>query len=88
MEIVRLEPEAEAPAGSDCIKINLLPDGTFRIVTSALFEGDSNGDESVSVIGGDTYATHEAAEAAGLTWADEQGGELLHVETSRSPGSL
>ncbi len=85
MEIVKLEEGAEAPPESDCIKIIALPDGRFRLVTSALFEGDSDGDESVAVIGGDTYATFDAAEAAGLTWADEQGVEMVYVE--RASGS-
>ena len=85
MEIVRLPPETEAPPESDCIKITPQVDGKFRLVTSALFEGDSDGDESVAVVGGDTYATYEAAEAAGLTWADEQGVESLYVETSDIP---
>lgn len=87
MEIIRLASEVEAPPESDCIKIIALSDGQFRLVSSALFEGDSDGDESVAVIGGDTYATSEAAEAAGLTWADEQGVQTLYVERSSAPGA-
>lgn len=85
MEIIRLQPEAEAPPDSDCIKIIALTTGQFRLVTSALFEGDSDGGESVAVIGGSAYATFEAAEAAGITWANEQGVQRLYVEQSRTP---
>lgn len=85
MDIIRLASGFEAPPESDCIKIISLPDGQFRFVSSALFEGDSDGDESVAVIGGDTYATAEAAEAAGLTWADEQGVQTVYVERSHMP---
>lgn len=85
MEIIRLQPDTEAPSESDCIKITALADGRYGLVSSALFKGDSDGDESVAVIGGDAYASFEAAEAAGVTWADEQGVETLYVERFSTP---
>lgn len=84
MDVIRLAAQAEAPPESDCIKIVTLLDGQFKLVSSALFDGDSVGDESVAVIGGDAYPTFEAAEAAGLTWANEQGVQKLYVERSDS----
>lgn len=83
MHVIKLADGAEAPIDSDCVKIISLSGGRFRLLSSALFEGDSAGDESVAVVGGDTYATFEAAEAAGLTWANEQGVETLYLERAR-----
>ena len=80
MEITMLPPGVRAPSDADCIHIEQTQDGRFRINCSALHAaGDS---ESVALIGGDAYPSYDAAEAAGLAWADAE--QVQHIYVSRS----
>ncbi|RYE04453.1 MAG: hypothetical protein EOP61_00585 [Sphingomonadales bacterium] len=82
MEIVRLAEGVLAPSDTDCIKINVEPDGRFTLVASALMAcGDGDDDESVAMVGSDPYPSFEAAEAAGLAWAEAHCVETIYVET-------
>ena len=87
MEIVKLPPGTRAGAETDCISIQELSGGRFSLNGSVLV-GCPEGDvaESQALIGGDPYDSYEAAEAAGLAWADELCAETVYV--SRSLGSL
>ncbi len=72
MTIIRLSPGQMAAEDTDCIKINETPSGAFTLVASALMMcGDGNDPESVAMVSSDPYPTYEAAEAAGLAWAEE-----------------
>ena len=87
MEIVKLPPGTRAGTETDCISIQELSGGRFSLNGSVLVrcpEGDVA--ESQALIGGDPYDSYEAAEAAGLAWADELCAETVYV--SRSLGSL
>jgi hypothetical protein len=85
MEIVKLEPGEEAPKDSDCIRIDALPDGAFRLVGSALLAcGDSDQAESVSLIGGQSYADCDQAIEAGMAWASGHCVETLYIETAQA----
>ena len=86
MEIVKLPPGESAPLESDCISIDELEDGRFLLNASALAgcgtadpETDGDDDESVCVIGGDTYGSYAEAEAAGLAWAAERCVTFLYI---------
>lgn len=74
MDVVRLPPGEEAPADSDSICMNRLPDGRCNLTGTVLL-----GDESVSIVGEDTYASKEEAETAGLAWADAHGVKHLYI---------
>ncbi|SEM54535.1 hypothetical protein SAMN05192583_0576 [Sphingomonas gellani] len=89
MEIIRL-PEGEVASETcDCIQIQTTSDGRFELAGSALMKcGDSDVTESVSITGGQPYATYEAAEAAGLAWANELCVEQVHVARSRGDEEL
>lgn len=76
METVKLPAGKKAPPDSDCIRIERRPDGGYGLNASAL-----TGGESVAIVGSDPYETREAAEAAGLAWADGQGVAKLYIET-------
>ena len=86
MEIVKLPPGERAPVESDCISIDETEDGRFLLNASALAacdEGDreeeAEDEESVAVIGGDTYGSYAEAEAAGLAWAAERCVKFLYI---------
>jgi hypothetical protein len=82
MQTVRLPSGEHAPAEADCISI-YEGDGGFVLNGSVLLRcGDSNELESVSLIGGPTYPTRDAAEAAGLAWAADHCVETLYVSDS------
>jgi hypothetical protein len=82
MEIIKLPPGELAAEDTDCIKINEAPDGSFTLVASALMRcGDSDAFESVALVGSDPYPDYDAAEAAGLAWAEAQCVETLYIET-------
>lgn len=86
MEIVQLPLGEVASDESDCIRIQELPDGRFRLQGSVLLQcGDGDASESVALIGGDLYDSYEDAEGAGLAWADTHCVEVLHV--ARSDGT-
>lgn len=84
MQIVKMPPGEMADEDTDCIKIGRTSDGRYSLVTSALVINNdhTDADESEAVVGGETYATYEAAEAAGLAWAAGLGVDTIHVETS------
>ncbi len=80
MEIINLPAGERASDESDCIRIQELADGTFSLNGSVLFRcGDAEVAESVSLIGGEPYETYDAAEAAGLAWANEHCADVLYV---------
>ncbi|WP_404337950.1 hypothetical protein AB2M62_03830 [Sphingomonas sp. MMS12-HWE2-04] len=82
MEIIRLPPNVMASEDTDCIKINEMPDGKFSLVASALMGcGDGENLESVALVGSEPYPTYEAAEAAGLAWAETHCVSVIHIET-------
>ena len=86
MEIIKLPLGEAASDDSDCIRIQALPGGAFALQGSVLLRcGDAEVAESVSLIGGDTYETYDAAEAAGLAWASEHCADVLYV--CRSDGT-
>jgi hypothetical protein len=85
MEIVKLQFGEMAPADTDCIKISETPVGGFTLVASALSVcGDGDDADSVSLVSSEPYPSYEAAEAAGLTWAEEHCVATIYVETGGS----
>jgi hypothetical protein len=86
MEIIKLEPGVMASEDTDCIKINATPDGKFSLVASALMGcGDGESRESVALVSSEPYASHDAAEAAGLAWAEAHCVTTIYVETGGNP---
>ncbi|MDB5670418.1 MAG: hypothetical protein JWO25_1377 [Alphaproteobacteria bacterium] len=86
MEIVKLPKGQHATAASDCISVQELSDGHYVLNGSVLAScGDMETAESVALIGGDPYDSYEAAEAAGLAWANEHCAETVYV--ARSDGT-
>lgn len=86
MEINKLPPGEMAPCDTDCIKINRAADGTFTLVASALMAcGDADNDESVALVSSDPYLSYDAAEAAGLAWAEELCVATVYIETGGNP---
>lgn len=84
MEIVKLPIGKQAPKDADCISIEQMADGRHRLEGSALINcGDSDEVESVSMVDGGTYDTFEAAEAAGMAWAEGHYVPQLYVSTLR-----
>ena len=86
MEIVKLQPGERAPLESDCISIDELEDGRFLLNASVLTacdgpdaDKDVDDDESMSVVGGETYGSYAEAEAAGLALAAERCVTFLYV---------
>lgn len=81
MKIVRL-PDGVAPeADVNCITI-VHSDGGYALTgTVLLICGDADEAESVSLVGGDLYATFDEAEAAGLAWAEEHCADEVVVAT-------
>ena len=86
MEIIKLAPGEMAPDDTDCIKINQTPTGMFSLVASALMRcGDSDNLESVALVSSDPYPSYDAAEAAGLAWAETHCVATIYVETGGEP---
>lgn len=82
MEIIKLAPGVMADEDTDCIKINETADGRFSLVASALMDcGDGDNPESVALVSSEPYASYEAAEAAGLAWAEAHCVVTIYVET-------
>ncbi len=75
MKIVRYELGEQASRDVDCIKVERLADGRWSLCGSALV-----GEESVSFVGSEPYASCQAAEDAGLAWAAEKGVQEVHLE--------
>lgn len=89
MDIRKLPPGEPAPSDGDCIRIQELEDGRFRLNGSVLFRcGDTDAAESVSLVGGDLYASYDDAESAGLAWANEHCAETLFVSRSNGKAPL
>ena len=65
MDVVRLPFGELARPEDDCIRLHHLPDGRVRL------EGTVLSGEASASIGGSYYTSEEAAEAAGLAWANE-----------------
>jgi len=86
MEIIKLAPGVMASEDTDCIKINELLDGSFSLVASALMKcGDGDNMESVALVASDPYPSYDAAEAAGLAWAEAHCVERIYVESGGDP---
>jgi hypothetical protein len=86
MDITHLPIGEVAEPEEDCIRIQQLQDGTFMLSGSVLLNcGDVETAESVGLITSEPYGSYEAAEAAGLAWANDHCVGLLHV--CRSDGT-
>jgi hypothetical protein len=80
LEIIKLPAGELAPDESDCVRIIRLPTGDYELNCNALQScGDGDETESVSLIGGEHYASYDLAEAAGLAWANEHCAQRLYV---------
>jgi len=86
VEVVQLPAGFAAAAEADCIQIQQSADGAFLLGGTILSGGDNA--ESVTLISCEPYPTYEAAEAAGLAWADACGVTVLHVSRSFGTGPL
>jgi hypothetical protein len=83
MEIVKLPVGVPARVEDDCIRIQQLPDGQYLLTGTLLAPSDEEGSaDSVGLVESEPYPSYEAAEAAGLAWANECGVEVLHVSSS------
>jgi len=76
MDIVRLPVGEVPPLDEDCLRIEEQPGGSFALTGSAMRSGDN---DSVSMAGGSDFASAEAAEQAGVAWANEVGVEYLYI---------
>jgi hypothetical protein len=86
MKIVKLPVGTHASPASDCISIQETPGGRFVLNGSVLVRCDGESQaESVALIGGDTYDSYDAAEAAGLAWVNDHCAETVYV--ARSDGT-
>lgn len=81
MHIVRLPPGEAPEADVDCITVQQDDDGFVLTGTVLLACGDGEEAESVSLVGGDRYPSHEEAEAAGLAWLRAHGATQAVVST-------
>jgi hypothetical protein len=82
MEIIRLPHGVLASEDTDCIKINETSEGKFSLVAAALMAcGDGDEVESVALVASNPYPSFEAAEAAGLAWAESHCVETIFIET-------
>ena len=77
MEITKLPFGERAPVDSDCICIEYLPDGRFRVSGTLL-----SGEESTALVGIVTDSK-EAAEEQGLAWMN--GCDIARVYVSSIP---
>lgn len=77
MELIRLPVGEPADVDTDCIRIEELTDGTYRLTGTALCGADDAA--SVSLVNGLSFATQDQAEQAGLTWAESVGVDRLHI---------
>ena len=80
MRIERLPEGQRAADDVDCIHIEAAADGRFLLTGSGLAPaGEASGAESVAIISGRPYESFDAAESAGLAWADGLGVEHLYI---------
>ncbi|HEX8485417.1 hypothetical protein [Sphingomonas sp.] len=83
MEIIKLPVGQEAPKDSDCINLQPMADGRYRLEGSALINcGDSAEAESVAMVDGGHYDSCEQAEAAGMAWAATHCVQTLYISTA------
>lgn len=80
MDLVRLPIGTPAPTDVDCIRIEEAADRRFHLTGSALSD-DADEPDSISIVGGPSFATAEEAEAAGIAWATAAGVGRLFVTT-------
>lgn len=86
METVTLPAGEAASAEADCIRIQETQSGLFTLAGTVLAVcGDPEAEEVLSLVASDPYESYEAAEAAGLAWANDQCVQLLYI--SRSKGT-
>jgi hypothetical protein len=86
MEIIKQPIGEAAPIDADCIRVQELEGGRFLLNGSVLLNcGDVEPADSVSLVGGELYASYDEAEAAGLAWASDHCTNLLYV--CRSDGT-
>lgn len=78
MDLIRLPVGEQANVDKDCIRIEELEDGSYRLTGTALC---TRGDEgtSVSLVDALTFATRDEAEQVGIAWAESVGVEHLHL---------
>jgi len=88
MEIVMLPVGIAAAVEDDCIQIERSADGTFLLGGTVLCAGEDDVTESVTLISSEPYQSYEAAEAAGLAWADACGVTMLHISRSYGTGEF
>lgn len=74
MKTIRLAPGAEIPDDGDCISIDRTADDRFELTATAL-----DGETSTAIIDGQSYPDADAAEAAGIAWANAHGVERLYI---------
>jgi hypothetical protein len=87
MEIIKLPVGEHAGLATDCISIQEVPGGRFVLNGSVLVRCEgADPAESVALIGGDLYDSYDAAEAAGLAWANDHCAETVYV--ARSNGTI
>jgi hypothetical protein len=80
VELIRLPVGAQADVDTDCIRIEQLAAGAYRLTGTALCVTEDEG-TSVSLMNGLTYPTRDKAEAVGLAWAESVGVERLFIST-------
>lgn len=78
MEIVRLPVGMQASVDDDCIRIEEISEGKYKLSASALCS-DADENDSVSISGTQLFATLEEAEANGFGWAESVGVKRLFV---------
>ena len=78
MELIRHPVGEPADVDTDCIRVEELEDGRYRLTGTALCTGKDDG-ASVSLVDGLSFATRDRAEEAGLAWAESVGVGLLHI---------
>lgn len=78
MEIVRLPVGKQAPVDTDCIRVEELSAGSYKLTASALCI-EAEEDDSVSLVGTQPFESAEEAEAVGLAWATSIGVDRLFV---------
>jgi hypothetical protein len=89
MEILKLPPGQPAPSDGDCIRIQQLADDKFELSGSVLLScGDGDAADSVSLVGGEPYASYDDAEAAGLAWLTEHCPERVFIARSAGTAPL
>jgi hypothetical protein len=84
LTVIRVEPGHEEPEGEDHVTITPRQDGGYEFSgTVSIHSEDVEPGSSTStsgIVGADgPFATAEAAEAAAIEWAAEQGAETLYV---------